>query len=61
MLGYFEEYVPDEILMDIESDEYALQDEEIEELSFEGVRDAIEGLSYLRDEVESPEELFSLE
>ncbi|NLL13743.1 MAG: hypothetical protein GX267_10090 [Fibrobacter sp.] len=61
MLGDFEEYVPDEILMDIESDVYIQPDEEIRELDFEDVHDAAVGISFLSDEVDSPEELFSLD
>jgi hypothetical protein len=61
MLGDFEEYVPDEILMDVESEQYVQPDEELRELSFEDANDAIAGISFLSDEVESPEELFSLD
>lgn len=59
MLVEFEDYAPDEILMDIDSEEYIWPDEELHELSFEDARDAVTGISYLIDEVESPEELFS--
>jgi hypothetical protein len=61
MLGDFEEYAPDEILMDIESEQYVQPDEEYRELSFEDMRDAIAGISFLSDELDSPEELFSLD
>lgn len=61
MLGDFEEYVPDEILMDIDPEQYVQPDEEFRELSFEDVYDAIAGISFLSDEVESPGELFSLD
>ena len=61
MLGDFEEYAPDEILMDFDTEEYSVPDEEFHELSFEDFCDAVAGISYLTDEVETPEELFSLE
>ena len=60
MLGYEEYYEPDDILRDVDTEDESRQEEEIHELSFETGREAIEGMSLLIDDVESPEELFEL-
>lgn len=60
MLILDEYYDADEILRD---DEINLNDYEMDdfrELSFESENEAKIGIDYLMDEVESPEELFSL-
>ena len=59
MFDLIDVYEPDDILMDIDSDDYlAVQEEDVDELYLDDNRDAVRGMSYLRDEVNAPDELF---
>ena len=60
MYGMEEMYEPDEILMDVDTSYENSPDDDLFELSFESEREASEGLTLLMNEVESAEELFSL-
>lgn len=60
MLELEEVYEPDEILRDVDFFDDVSSDDELYELSFETTREALDGYSLLIDDVESSQDLFSL-
>ena len=52
-------YEPDDILRDVDAENLFEPDEELYELSFEGGREAAEGMSMLMEDVDVGEVLFA--